>query len=191
MTMKIAKIELVPGTEVIVPRDDYAELYTTAMSYREILERCNGERHVFRFVDLGGGPGLFAAFAACRWPYAFIDAYEDREEPAKLLRMNAQPMTRFYDAIPKTLPKCDAIHVGSHITTVILDAVRSLEIKVAVWDFDSDERFENVAGFNRALGLKLSHVAIVKQGPPTKGWQLWIRDEDMPAFTTVSRGNVA
>lgn len=173
--MNIASIKVIEGTEVRVPWDELAASNALAVSLRQIAEPVEGEQPVFRMLDVGAGIGLFTTFAAIRWPYAWIDAYEPSATASTLLRINAQPGTRFFTELPGTLPRCDALHVGAHVHDLEFDGERLGELRVVVWEFASDEQFENVAGFCRAIGLTLAHVAIVERAPRVRGWQFWIR----------------
>jgi hypothetical protein len=173
--VKVASIKLTEGTEIRVPWETAQDAHALAVSFRDIADPCAGEQPVYRMCDIGAGAGLFAAFAAMRWPYAWIDAYEAPSSASSLLRMNAQPGTRFFNELPETLPRCDALHVGPHVHGLEFDVDRLAELRVVLWEFATDEQFENVAGFMRAFGLQLAHVAMVDRGPPVRGWQLWIR----------------
>lgn len=159
----------------MVPAEAAEEAVAISQTYRQIQDRPLDEPHVFRMLDVGAGVGLFAAFAAIRWQYAWIDAYESRTAFSSVLRLNAQPGTRFFDEVPRPIPPCDALHVGAHVHDLEFNGDQLKDLKVVVWEFATDEQFENSAGFLRAIGLKLAHVAMVDRGPPVRGWQMWIR----------------
>lgn len=178
-------MNLARATEVFIPSEHLDFARATLQSYRQIPERLEGEQHVFRIVDVAPGFGAFACFAAMRWMYAFIDCYVTDPELEPVLRLNTQPCTRFFKGRPEPVPKCDMLHVGLGAGTLSFDGGNLAELKVALWEFDSDERFEKAAGFFRAIGLSLAHVATTMRGPGIKGWQLWIREvgSQAPSFT--------
>ncbi len=168
-------ITLTEGTDIIVPDILLEEARKVLRSLRQIGNHFPGEPHVFRFVDLGAEAGVFAAFAAMRWPYAWIDAYEPRGELAMALRLNAQPGTRFFNELPVTVPRCDGLHVGGGVKGLRFEGAWLAELNIVVVSFEDDESFEQWSGLCRHIGLRLAHAMVHDGGPPCRGTMVWIR----------------
>lgn len=167
-SMQVASFTLIPGTDIMVEKEHAESELAFAQSLRGIGERGPGEPPVFRLLDLGTGDGVFATFAAVRFPYAWIDCYG----ASPLARMNVQKGTRFFDTIPATLPKCDALRVGLGVGNVVFDGDHIGDLKAVFWEFDTADRLSKSVGFLDEMKLTLVHVGYLGEG---QGWTYWIR----------------
>ena len=176
--MRTATIELMPGTELTIPVEEYNETLAWCRAYRKIAERQRDEQHVFRMVDVGASCGVFAAFAAIRWPYAYLDCYEASDARRRIALLNVQPGTRVLAELPQVLPACDGLRVAGNVRLHELDGESLGKLRVCLWEFASDVVFDSVSSLMRAIGMSLVHVATVDSGPPARGLMLWIRRKD-------------
>jgi hypothetical protein len=129
------------------------------------------EPQVRRIVDIGAGVGAFAAYAALRWPYAWIDCYEDDDALARILRLNMPPGGRVFTTMPLVLPRCDLLHIASP-TPKSLDMLETESPKIVLIEFETELDMLETGASLEASGFNLVAGEITGLG---RCWQAWAK----------------
>ncbi len=128
------------------------------------------EPQVRRIVDIGAGVGAFAAYAALRWPYAWIDCYEEDAALARILRLNMPPGGRVFAKIDGiAIPPCDLVRIAVPHPIVFTPLG---EPKIVLVEFDTE-----LDMLETGAALEASHFNLVAGEITGLGrcWQAWAK----------------
>lgn len=180
--MNLVKVPVVPGTDIFVPK----ELVPTtieqlrgrvcgfSLDTKNPISPIPGEPTIRRIVDVGGGIGAFAAYAAFRWPYAWIDCYEADPLLASLLKVNLPPGGRIVEADELAARPCDLLHIGDP-TVIDMQTLPMFGVKIAIVESVTSDGFVEMARWWHVAGLELVGSGVFDVGV---GWQAWVRRKE-------------
>src|SRR5260221_1691385 len=128
------------------------------------------EPQVRRIVDIGAGIGAFAAYAALRWPYAWIDCYEEDEALARILRLNMPPGGRVFTKGTelKSFVACDLLHIAMPLR----HPLDQLTPKIVIVEFDTQLEMIVTGSTLPSDGVNLVVGEITRLG---SCWQAWAK----------------
>ncbi len=128
------------------------------------------EPQVRRIVDIGAGIGAFAAYAALRWPYAWIDCYEEDEALARILRLNMPPGGRVFTKGTelKSFVACDLLHIAMPLR----HPLDQLTPKIVIVEFDTELEMIVTGSTLESDGFNLVAGEITGLG---SCWQAWAK----------------
>lgn len=183
--MNIVQLPFIPGTnfftmkEIVEPTTAQlrGKVCGFSLDDKNPISPIPGEPMIRRIVDVGAGVGAFAAYAAFRWPYAWIDCYEADPLLASLLKLNLPPGGRIVSREDLATLPCDLLHIGDptlarELVTPVHCGLPREDVQIAICESIDSDSFIDEAIWWHTAGLDLVGSGVFERGV---GWQAWCR----------------
>lgn len=174
---RVTRMQLGANTPIHVPPSEALRTKKLIHAFRQIEAPLEGEQPVYRIADVGAGSGVFAAFAALRWPYAYLDCFlTEGEDARRCCTMNAQALTRFIvlDAskVDELKPDYDGLHIGRGDARVSFDDEVLAKLRVVFAEWENPETLAQLLEVFGAEGMRLEQIGSFGPG---EGWAYWVK----------------
>ena len=163
------------GTPIVGPKELAKATAAVLQGNLCAVPRFRGDDMVRRVVSVGAGIGAWGAYAALRFPYAWLDMYETDAHAARFCKLNAPPGARVFldpelrELEARACDRCDVLHLTIPTSLHHFDLGR---LRVVTVEWRAEELALLQGGKLVKAGLRLVAGAVLDVG---HHWQTWVK----------------